>query len=311
MLKRVVLLAGAFGTIMTLAAVGCSGSSNDLVSGGDSGSGDDDNDATTSFTDSGKRIDSGPVVTDGGTKDSGSVSVTHDGGGTLVNDSGIVVQTDSGTSPIQTIDAGSAVIDSGTVVEPDGGTTGSCFVNSAAQQLDVSAPVAGQNRCTPTQISTFNTACLGATATTAACNALVAADGDCADCLFGGNPDGGVGTAPALLPVGGGEQVNFNGCIAAISTAPSDCKLQYQEITFCAATTCSTCTTDTSSSSCLDFSETDPSAACATDFPLTSECDTEVEGSVSALDANSKCAEDAVDFTTAYTAIATTICGAP
>ena len=161
------------------------------------------------------------------------------------------------------------------------------------------------------QISTFNTACLGASATTAGCDALIAADGDCADCLFGGNPDGGVGTAPALLPVGGEEQINFNGCLAAISTAADDCKLEYQEITFCAATTCATCTTDTSNSSCLDFSETDPSAACATDFPLTSDCETAVEGSVSTFDANNKCAEDATDFTTAYTEIATTLCGAP
>jgi hypothetical protein len=310
MLKRVVVV-GALGTIMALAFVGCSGTSNDLVLGDDdSGSAGDGTtdvrkDASTT-RDSGSKIDGSATV-----PDSGTTTTTRDGGGSRSDEAGIIVVTDSGTSPIQTLDAGSAVIDSGTVVEPDGGTTGSCFVNSAAQQLNVTTPVAGQNRCTGPQITEFNTACLGAGASTIACNAVIAADGDCADCLFGGNPDGGLGAAPALLPVGGLEQVNFDGCLAAISTAPADCKLRYQEVSFCAATTCSTCTTDTSDSSCLDFSETDPSAACATDFPLDPTCANEVEGSVTVSDENAKCAANATDFTTAYTIIATTICGAP
>ncbi len=305
MLKRVAVVVGALGTIMALAAVGCSGTSNDLVGGGDSGS---EGDGTTDVRkdggtgrDSGSKIDGSATLTDGGT-------TTRDGGGSLSDEAGIVV--DAGTT-IQTLDAGSAVIDSGTVVEPDGGTTGSCFVNSAAQQLNVSTPLAGQNRCTGPQITEFNTACLGAGASTIACDAVVAADGDCADCLFGGNPDGGLGAAPVLLPVGGAEQLNFDGCIAAISTATPDCKLQYQEISFCAATTCATCTTDTSDLSCLTFSETDPSAACAQDLPLSGECENEVDSTVSVGDAENKCAQNATDFTTAYTITATTMCGAP
>jgi len=299
MLKKIVLLAGTFGTVMAMAAVGCSGTSNDLVGGADSGS--DDGDGSI-------RKDGGLGSKDGGTKIDGSV-VTTDGGPVIVRDGGTLIVVDAGTT-IHTLDAGSAVIDSGTVVEADGGTTGSCFVNSAAMELDVSPPLAGQNRCTPTQITTFNTACLGATATTAACDALIAADGNCADCLFGGNPDGGFGTAPVLLPVGDLEQVNFDGCLAAISTAPDACKLEYQEISFCAATTCSTCTTDVSDLSCLQFSETDPSAACAQDFPLDETCADEV-GAVTETDANNRCAQDALDFTTAYTITATTMCGAP
>lgn len=309
MLKKVVVAVGTLGTIMVLAAVGCSGSSDNGVTGGGNGDSGSEGDGTTGLgKDGGNKIDGSVVTTDGGAKDSGSVTPGRDGGTVISDEAGVVV--DAG-STIHTLDAGSAVIDSGTVVEPDGGTTGSCFVNSAAQQLNVVAPVAGQARCTSTQISTFNTACLGAASSTAACDALVAADGDCADCLFGGNPDGGLGTAPVLLPVGGQEQVNFDGCIAAISTATPECKLQYQEISFCAATTCSTCTTDTSDLSCLQFSETDPTAACAQDLPLSAECENEVDTTVSVGDANTKCAQSATDFTTAYLATAATMCGAP
>lgn len=304
MLKRVVLLAGAFGTIMALAAVGCSGSSNDLV-GSDDGGGSDD-DGSTGFVDSGKRIDSGPVTTDGGGKDSGSVTTNRDAGSVIIsNDAGIVV--DSGTT-IHTLDAGE--VDAGTITEPDGGTTGSCFMNSAAQQLNFTAVLVHQNRCTPTQITEFNTACLGATATTAACNAVVAADGDCSDCLFGGNLDGGLGAAPALLPVGSNEEVNVSGCLAGISTAPAACQTEYQEITFCADTACATCTTDNDDTSCQDFADTDPSSICEQAFPLDSTCNDEVDA-VSAGDAVNDCALGATDFTSAYTKVATTMCGAP
>jgi hypothetical protein len=307
MLKRVVLLAGAFGTIMTLAAVGCSGSSNDLVDGGDSGSGSDD-DGSTGFVDSGKRIDSGPVTTDAGnTRDSGSVSVVRDAGAVIVNEGGVVVDTDSGTTTIHPLDAGSAVIDAGTVVEVDGGTTGSCFNNSAALELTATAPLAHQNRCTSTQISAFNASCLESGATTSGCNAVVAADPDCADCLFGGNIDGGVGVAPALLPVNGLEQINIDGCLVAISGAPAACALQYQQLAFCGATTCATCVSDNDNNSCLTFSETDPSAVCATDFPVDATC----AGYVNALTLgqSESCAYGATDFSTAYTTIATTMCG--
>ena len=304
MLKRVFVMAGAVGTILALAAVGCSGSSNDLVGGGDAGS---EGDGSNSFSDDGgKKIDSGPITTDGGTRD-GGVTTNHDGGTVVVtNDAGVVV--DSGTT-IQTLDAG--VVDAGTVVETDGGVSGSCFMNTAAQQLNFTGLAIGQNRCTPTQITEFNTACLGAGATTAGCSAVVAADGDCSDCLFGGNLDGGLGVAPALLPVNNEEQVNITGCLAAISTAPDACKNGYQQVTFCADTTCATCVTDNDNNSCQDFAETDPSSICEQDFAIDGTCVDAVEGSVSVSDAANKCAVGATDFSTAYQIVATTMCGAP
>jgi hypothetical protein len=64
---------------------------------------------------------------------------------------------------------------------------------------------------------------------------------------------------------------------------------------------------DNDNNSCLTFSETDPSAVCATDFPVDGTC----AGYVNALTLGQSeaCAYGATDFSTAYTTIATTMCG--
>ena len=308
MRMRLVFAAIVTVSCLSAAAAGCSGSDGAAVAT-DGGESDDGAVDSGRARDSGTRSDSGTrdasVSDSGSPNDSGVVLGNLDGGNVVtVPDSGVVI--DSGTVVVTTLDAGA---DSGTIMAPDGGTA-SCFMPQNADYVVSTGPIAHQNRCNSTVIASIYTTCFGPSANVTDCTATQAANADCFRCVFGGAADGGVGPSPVVLPYGSLDIANQSGCLAAVSTtATQECKVAYEDVSYCADTACSTCdTTSTAADDCVNAAETDPNSICAQDFGIDSTCEQSVDN-ISAIDAQNECGFGLGTFEEIYTAIATTMCG--
>ncbi|MEO8797619.1 MAG: hypothetical protein ABI551_07025, partial [Polyangiaceae bacterium] len=100
---------------------------------------------------------------------------------------------------------------------------------------------------------------------------------------------------------------NVNGCIAAISAGNAGCKQNFENLEFCADTTCgNTCTTEYGA--CVSYADRDPSSICVQAFTLDSTC-IDALNAVSATDADNKCGASDTTFQAGYVKVATTMCG--
>jgi hypothetical protein len=283
MLKKIILIAGVFGTMATLSAVGCSSSSTTGGNGAAEG-------------DSGSKSDSGKAKTDGG-------KTTGDGGA-------VVIGKDGGT--ISHFDGGGS--DGGPITLGDGGVLDApaCYdVADAVSLTDVGAAVAHQNVCNTTQISGYLTACVGSGATDATCTPFMTANAACSTCIGGPSTSGATGyDYPVLVPIDSAGDVvaNVAGCFAALSTGDATCKTNFPALIECEQSACTTCSSDADNSACLDYADAD-TAGCPSFVPVDDACNSALTTSQASGANQTACGAAAADFDTAYTAVAGTLCG--
>ncbi|MEO8877447.1 MAG: hypothetical protein ABI461_17765 [Polyangiaceae bacterium] len=295
MFKKIILVAGVFGTMSVMMAVGCSSSSDSAAGGGGSG------------TDSGAGKDGSSTKNDGGLSGGDGGSTVKDGGGGVHKDGGgSVLPTDGGT--VAHLDAGS--FDGGTTTA-DGGAIEACYTEGDALILTSAGPVAHQNKCNATQIASVLAGCFGGAATTATCNTALTGAPGCGQCILGSLPDGGIAPAsPVTVPVdsAGDVEANLQGCAAALSTGNATCKSNFENQFVCEETVCgNNCADQASYDSCLNFASTDPGSLCLNDLPLDSTC-------ADALNALTKtqldsCGYSDTTFEGAFTKVSTVLCG--
>jgi hypothetical protein len=230
----------------------------------------------------------------------------------------------SSTTVTETADTGTGTgSDSGVKDSGGGGNTDSgpiapaCYdVADAVGLQTASAPVAHQNVCTTQNISDYVTACLTAPdsgssdpdAAAQACDAFYAAHPACGLCIGGpDSADAGAYPFPVIVPVSQTEVIpNTVGCIAALSSGTDACKLSFTEEQNCEGSACTSCTSDSDFSACTTYADQDTSG-CPSFFPVDSTCTTAINAVTSAQ--QTSCGSGASDFNTAYTAVATILCG--
>jgi hypothetical protein len=109
------------------------------------------------------------------------------------------------------------------------------------------------------------------------CDAFIAANSDCAQCLGGfGAPDGGVVPTspwPALIAIdpAGDVAPAVANCVAAISSGSDTCKQNYASDDLCARSGCSACDS-TDNAGCLTAEMTNPFSTCACTSPVDATC---------------------------------------
>lgn len=109
------------------------------------------------------------------------------------------------------------------------------------------------------------------------CDAFIAANSDCAQCLGGsGAPDAGVvptAPFPALVQIdpAGDLAPAVAVCLAAISSGTDTCKQNYASDDLCARSGCSACDS-TDNAACLTAEMTNPLSTCACTSPVDSTC---------------------------------------
>lgn len=222
--------------------------------------------------------------------------------------------TGTGTDGSTTVDSGKK--DTGAVDTDTGLPAPACYdVADAVGIQTASAPVAHQNVCTTDQISQYVTACLvagdaGSTdpdAAAQACDAFYATAASCATCIGGPNAaDAGSFVFPVIVPVSDTEVIpNTVGCIAALSAGTDACKLSFTEEQNCEVSACNACDS-TDFDACLTYADGDTSG-CPSFDPVDSTCTTAINAVTSAQ--QTSCGSGASDFNTAYTAVATVMCG--
>jgi len=301
MFKKIILVAGVFGTMSVMMAAGCSSSSNSAAGGGgsetDSGSGGKDG-STARDGGGGFNSDGGDTTKDGGI-------VTPKDGGVVVNpDGGIITHIDAGTGDAGTTDAGTSA---------DGGTVACYDLGVVTVDTTSTAPAAGQNVCTTTQVSAYDTACLMGTSTTTTCQAFVndAANNGCAICLYGAN--GGGTPSPVLVGETATQSgINIAGCYAALSTASTTCKLTYTQQQSCEDAACLGCASNADYSACITSANNDTaSTGCPAMYPLGSTCITPLNTALANTTIQTKCGSAATTTEQLITTLATTMCGAP
>ena len=149
-------------------------------------------------------------------KDSGNDDGSSDAPAGDAPDSDAAPLVDAGT------DSGPVSVDAGT----DAG--GTCSAGSVAGFTPVwHAPRVQPLRCAPADIDAFYTACLGATATNATCNANGSSNPFCYSCIVSNSTDATWG--PLIVwPNGGPLEVNVGGCIDNQSSSGNPCARAFE-----------------------------------------------------------------------------------
>ncbi len=211
-----------------------------------------------------------------------------------------------------------------------------CFNASATLTPDPTtlAPVAHQNKCASDDlVAQFLAACLPVPSAGLfdagvesddsgvdagpSCDAFVAANPDCAQCLGGLSISDGGTPAPspwsALLPIDDVGHVlpAVAVCVAAISTATDTCKSNYASDNLCAQSSCSGCAA-TDLSACEKTQLADPISTCLCTYPIDTTC-TAAISAVSTSDANTQCGAGTTintdsDFDDVFTTVGRTLC---
>lgn len=161
-----------------------------------------------------------------------------------------------------------------------------------------------QGLCVAQQLTDVYAACIGASATTDACDGFKAADPAneaCLNCVVPG------GAAPfplsVILPSEAFQYLTLFGCQAQAMGLP-ECAVPIESLLFCGRTACESCPDDASNNDCVNYA-INPPAICG-EVGLPTGC----EAVFSATELDPACIGDATGFETAFAVLAELYCGA-
>lgn len=132
---------------------------------------------------------------------------------------------------------------------PDATSRG-CYDEQGALPINGVAPSARPGKCTPEQVTELKQKCLGPGST--GCDAYIAANRDCAQCVFGALQGDNASTTPvpALMPVSADSVFpNVAACAALVLGRP-DCAVKMTKQVVCLQSACSKCTNDADDTTC-------------------------------------------------------------
>jgi hypothetical protein len=187
------------------------------------------------------------------------------------------------------------------------GTSPTCWPQDETLFSPTWVPALGAhlNKCTPTQVSSFYTACLDTTSTATTCNAWTqsAANTTCFGCLY---TDSTAASYGALVAYSQALIVNQAGCIALAEPCNAQCAQAISAVTACEDDACGSilCPDYASYSTCA--SEADSCTACS-GFATAANCVSMITGA--GHPAAAACNLAATTAQAAYTSVATFMCG--
>lgn len=163
------------------------------------------------------------------------------------------VGTDGGDTP--TAEAGPIPgVDGGKPPKSDGGPVEACYAEDGLLEINGIAPTKSSGKCSPSQLIDVDAKCISdTTATDADCQAYIAANENCARCVFGaldGDTEATV-PMPALITVSeeGAILPNVYACAALVIGKP-DCALKLTKQEVCLESACGLCEGDDGYSAC-------------------------------------------------------------
>ncbi len=221
-----------------------------------------------------------------------------------------VTDTDAGTTTTVT-DSGGSKVDAKTTAADTGPSNvdsgpNTCYDPTQAASYKATTGAAGQNVCTPAQVTGFFADCIDKTADATKCKAYSdnAANKNCMSCMVGGNyGDGGLNlNLPGLVLTDKWTFLNINLCSYLVLKQPQ-CTVKASNSLLCQGETCGACEDQASLAECQKTSAAD---ACK-DFVQEKACTDALTAGKAAADAVCR----GTDFASSFPKTINYLCGPP